>query len=50
VIKAMKPDTAASRQMIRFSLGAATDREGTEVVVNAVKCQAAALRDVSSPH
>jgi len=50
VIKAMKPDTAVSRQMIRFSLVAATPREGIEVVVNAVKCQAAALRDVLSPH
>jgi cysteine desulfurase len=50
VIKAMKPDTAASRQMIRFSWDAATAREGIEVVVNAVKCQAAALRDVLSPH
>ena len=50
VIKAMKPDAAASRQMIRFSLGDATAREGIEVVVNAVKCQTAALRDVLSPH
>ncbi len=50
VIKAMKPEAIASRQMIRFSIGAATAREGIEVVVNTVKCQAAALRDVSSPH
>ena len=50
VIKAMKPDTAASRQIIRFSLGGATARAGIEVVVNAVKCQAAALRNVLSPH
>jgi cysteine desulfurase len=50
VIDAVKPDTTASRQMIRFSLGAATPRDAIEVVVNAVKCQAAALRDVLSPH
>jgi cysteine desulfurase len=36
VIKAMKPDTAASRQMIRFSLGIETERKEIEQTVSVI--------------
>ncbi len=36
VIKAMKPDTAASRQMIRFSLGIKTERKEIEQTVSVI--------------
>ena len=48
VIKAMKPDTADSRQMIRFSLDAATTREKIQSAVAAVKRQVEALSGVIS--
>lgn len=44
VIKAMKPDSAASRQMIRFSLGAGARREDITAAVSAVKQATAMLR------
>jgi cysteine desulfurase len=44
VIKAMKPDTAASRQMIRLSLGTDTRREDIKAAVSAVKQAIATLR------
>jgi cysteine desulfurase len=44
VIKAMKPESAASRQMIRFSLGAGTRREDITAAVSAVKQATATLR------
>ncbi len=44
VIKAMKPERAASRQMIRFSLGAGTRKEDITAVVSAVKRATAMLR------
>ncbi len=37
VIKAMKPDTAASRQMIRFSLGIESNREEVEFFLRALR-------------
>ena len=45
VIKAMKPDTAASRQMIRFSLDAATTREQIRSAVAAVRREVEALAE-----
>jgi cysteine desulfurase len=50
VVKAMKPDTAGSRQMIRFSLGSATTQEQIQSAVTAVRRQAEALRGVVSQH
>jgi cysteine desulfurase len=44
VVKAMKPESAASRQMIRFSLGAGTRREDITAAVSAVKQATATLR------
>jgi len=44
VIKAMKPETLASRQMIRFSLDTGTRREDITAAVSAVKCTTATLR------
>lgn len=44
VVKAMKPESAASRQMIRFSLGAGTRREDITAAVSAVKQVTATLR------
>lgn len=44
VIKALKPESAASRQLIRFSLGARTRREDITAVVSAVKQATAMLR------
>jgi cysteine desulfurase len=50
VVKAMKPDTADSRQMIRFSLGAATTREQIQSAVTAIRREAEALsRVISQP-
>jgi cysteine sulfinate desulfinase/cysteine desulfurase-like protein len=40
----MKPDTGASRQMIRFSLGAENTREEIEAAIAAVRQAVAALR------
>jgi cysteine sulfinate desulfinase/cysteine desulfurase-like protein len=45
VIKAMKPDTAASRQMIRFSIDATTTQAQLTSVVTAVECEMEALRE-----
>ena len=50
VVKAMKPDTGASRQAIRFSLGDATTREQIQSAVTAVRREAEALRGVVSHH
>jgi len=50
VIKAMKPGTADSRQMIRFSLDADTTRERIHLAVTAAKREAEALRGVLSQH
>jgi cysteine desulfurase len=36
VVKAMKPESTASRQMIRFSLGIETERKGTENAVSVI--------------
>lgn len=44
VIKAMKPEGASSRQMIRFSLGAGTRRQDITAAVSAVKQATATLR------
>ena len=44
VIKAMKPESAASRQMLRFSMGAGTRREDVTAAVSAVKQATATLR------
>ncbi|MBZ0167974.1 MAG: hypothetical protein K8F29_00855 [Kofleriaceae bacterium] len=44
VIKAMKPELGASRQMIRFSLGAGTRGEDITAAVSAVKQATATLR------
>lgn len=44
VIKAMKPESAASQQMIRFSMGAGTRREDITAAVSAVKQATATLR------
>jgi cysteine desulfurase len=48
VIKAMKPDTAASRQMIRFSIDAATTPAQIRSAVTAVERETEALRGVVS--
>jgi cysteine sulfinate desulfinase/cysteine desulfurase-like protein len=48
VIKAMKPNTADSRQMIRFSLDAATTQEQRQLAVTAVKREVEALSGVIS--
>jgi len=48
VIKAMKPNTAASRQMIRFSIDATTTQAQIRSVVTAVEREAQALRGVVS--
>ncbi len=48
VIKAMKPNTAASRQMIRFSLDAATTQAQIRSAVTAVERETEALRGVVS--
>jgi cysteine desulfurase len=50
VIKAMKPGTAGSRQMIRFSLDAATTRERIHLAVTAAKRETEAPRGVLSQH
>jgi cysteine desulfurase len=44
VVKAMKPDSAASRQMIRFSLGTETNSVDIEKAVAAVRKSVAMLR------
>jgi cysteine desulfurase len=44
VIKAMKPEGASSRQMIRFSLDTGTRREDITAAVSAMKRTAATLR------
>lgn len=44
VIKAMKPESAASRQMIRFSLGTGTRKQDIVVALSAVKQATATLR------
>jgi cysteine sulfinate desulfinase/cysteine desulfurase-like protein len=46
VIKAMKPNTAASRQMIRFSIDATTTQAQIRSVVTAVERETEALRGV----
>ena len=46
VIKAMKPEAGASRQMIRFSIDAATTREQIRSVVTSVKRAAEVLSGV----
>jgi cysteine desulfurase len=48
VIKAMKPNTAASRQMIRFSIDAATAQAQIRSAVTAVERETEALRGVVS--
>ncbi len=48
VIKAMKPESAASRQMIRFSIDAATTSDQIKSAVAAVDREVGALRGVSS--
>jgi cysteine desulfurase len=48
VVKAMKPDTAASRQMIRFSIDAATAPPQIRPAVTAVERETEALRGVVS--
>jgi len=48
VIKAMKPETAASRQMIRFSIDATTTQAQIRSVVTAVERETEALRGVVS--
>ena len=48
VIKAMKPDTAASRQMVRFSIDAAITREQVTLAVTAVQRSAEVLTQVFS--
>ena len=48
VIKAMKPDSGASRQMIRFSIDPATTRELIKSVVTAVERDSGALRGALS--
>jgi cysteine desulfurase len=45
VIRAMKPESTASRQMIRFSLGTDTARADVEAAILAVKQATAALRN-----
>jgi len=45
VIRAMKPESAASRQMIRFSLGTGTTRADVQAAILAVKQATAALRN-----
>ena len=47
VIKAMRPDTAASRQMIRFSLDDTATQEQTKWVVTAVMRTTEALSGVA---
>ncbi len=49
VIKAMKPNTAASRQMIRFSIDTATTQVEIRSVVGAVQRETEALLGVISP-
>jgi len=44
VVKAMKPDSAASRQMIRFSLDAATTRQDVAQTIKAVSSAVEKLR------
>jgi len=44
VVKAMKPDTGASRQTIRFSLGAGNTLAGVQTGVESVKRAVLALR------
>jgi cysteine desulfurase len=48
VIKAMKPDSTASRQMIRFSIDATTTQAQVRLVVTAVERETQALRGVVS--
>ena len=48
VVNAMKPHTAASRQMIRFSIDAATTQAQIRSVVKAVVRETVALRGVVS--
>jgi cysteine desulfurase len=48
VIKAMKPNTAASRQMIRFSIDATTTQAQIRSVVTAAERETQALRGVVS--
>lgn len=48
VIKAMKPNTAASRQMVRFSIDATTTQAQVRSVVTAVERETEALRGVVS--
>jgi len=48
VVKAMKPNTAASRQVIRFSIDAATTQAQIRSVVTAVARETEALRGVVS--
>ena len=43
VVKAMKPDTGASRQMIRFSLGLENSRKDIETALDAVRSAVKAL-------
>lgn len=44
VVKAMKPESAASRQMIRFSVGTGTRKEDITAAVSGVKQATATLR------
>jgi cysteine sulfinate desulfinase/cysteine desulfurase-like protein len=41
----MKPESAASRQMIRFSLGAATPGAEVEAALSAIERTTGALRE-----
>ena len=43
VVKAMKPDTTASRQMIRFSLGLGNGSKDVQACINAARNNASAL-------
>ena len=45
VVKAMKPDAGAARQMIRFSLGTNTTQADVEAAISTVKQATAALRN-----
>ena len=48
VVKAMKPNTAASRQMIRFSLEASTTQEQIRSAIISIRCAKEALRPVDA--
>ena len=45
VVKAMKPDSTASREMIRFSLGVGNTMEEIKAAVSSLQKSVAALRE-----